>query len=84
MKSHIDVPQAFSVRLEDEFYPIQHLMARLNPKLLTAKVAVGVHVDGGGSVFWGIVYHEGKLPNRKEVETALQEAGYDFAQNPPV
>jgi hypothetical protein len=35
-------------------------------------------------VFWGIVFHEDKLPNRKDVEAALKDAGFDFARNPPI
>ena len=34
---------------------MQHLMA-LNPDLMVKQVATGMHVDGGGTVFWGIVY----------------------------
>jgi hypothetical protein len=81
MKVHVDLPKAFSVRDEHEFYPVQHLVARLNPKLLVAQVATGVHVSGSCTVFWGIVYHEGKVPARKEVEAALKEAGFDFARS---
>lgn len=84
MKVHVDLPKAFSVREENEFYPIRHLMARLNPKLSVAQVATGLHVQGTHSVFWGIVFHEGKLPNRKDVEAALKDAGFDFARNPPI
>lgn len=84
MKVNVDLPKAFSVRDENEFYPIRHLTARLNPKLSVAQVATGIHVSGTHSVFWGIVFHEDKLHNRKEVETALRDAGFDFARNPPM
>jgi hypothetical protein len=81
MQANVELPKAFSVRVEHEFYPIQHLMARLNPKLHVTQVATGKHTDGGGTVFWGLVYLEGHYPDTKEVEAALREAGFDFAQN---
>ena len=81
MHAKIELPKAFSVRDEHEFLPIQHLMRRMNPKLLVKQVATGVHVDGGGTVFWGLVYQNGEPPNKKNVEIALREAGFDFAHN---
>jgi hypothetical protein len=81
MQASVELPRAFSVRDEHEFFPIQHLVARLNPKLLVRQVATGVHVDGGGTVFWGLVYFEGKPPSKKQVDVALREAGFDFAHN---
>jgi len=56
-------------------------MARLNPQLIVKRVATGVHVDGGTTVFWGLVYLESDPPSKKEVELALREAGFDFAHN---
>jgi hypothetical protein len=81
MHARVELPKAFSVRDEHEFLPIQHLMERLNPKLMVKQVATGVHVDGGGTVFWGLVYLNGEPPSKKNVETALREAGFDFAHN---
>ena len=81
MNAKVDLPKAFSVRDEHEFFPIQHLMARLNPKLLVKQVATGVHVDGGNTVFWGLVYLNGDPPSKKKVEIALREAGFDFVHN---
>jgi hypothetical protein len=81
MQTKIDLPKAFSVRDEREFLPIQHLMARLNPKLVVTQAATGVHVNGGCTVFWGVVHLEGQPPSRKELEAALAEAGFDFARN---
>jgi hypothetical protein len=82
MQAKIDLPKAFSVRDEHEFYPLQHLMARLNPKLMVEQVATGKHVDGGGcTVFWGLVYLDGQQPSKAEVESALKEAGFDFRHN---
>ena len=81
MQSNVCLPKAFSVRDEHEFFPVQHLMARLNPKLVVKQVATGVHVDGGCTVFWGIVHLDGQPPARKEVEAALKEAGFDFGHN---
>ena len=43
MHTTVELPKAFSVRDEHEFLPFQHLMARLNPKLLVKEVATGVH-----------------------------------------
>jgi len=81
MYAKVELPKAFSVRDEHEFLPIQHLMERLNPKLMVKQVATGVHVDGGGTVFWGLVYLNGEPPSKKKVELALREAGFDFAHN---
>ena len=81
MHTKIELPKAFSVRDEHEFLPIQHLMARLNPKLLVRQVATGVHVDGGGTVFWGLVHLDGKSLSKKKVKIALREAGFDFVHN---
>jgi len=81
MHVNVELPKAFSVRDENEFLPIQHLMARLHPQLVVKQVATGVHVDGGSTVFWGLVYLNGKPPDKKKVEAALREAGFDFAHN---
>ena len=81
MQATIDLPTAFSVRDEHEFYPIQHLMARMNSKLMVNHVGTGRHVNGGPTVFWGLVYLDGQLPTRKEMESALKQAGYDFGHN---
>jgi len=81
MYAEVELPKAFSVRDEHEFFPIQHLMARLNPKLTVKQVATGVHVEGGGTVHWGLVYLNGKPPDKKNVEIALREAGFDFVHN---
>jgi hypothetical protein len=84
MKATVEVPKAFSVREENEFFPIQHLMARMNPKLLAVQVATGRHVSGGCTVLWGIVYEEGQQLTKKELEAALEEAGFDLKRNGPV
>ncbi len=81
MHAGIEVPKAFSVRDEHEFLPIQHLLARLNPQLVVREIATGVHVEGGGTVHWGLVYLKGESPSKKKVEIALREAGFDFAHN---
>ncbi len=78
MLTKVQLPKAFSVRDEHEFYPMQHLMARLNPDLMVKQVATGVHVDGGGTVLWGIVYSGENPPNAQQVKDALREAGFDF------
>ena len=81
MHAKIELPKAFSVRDEHEFLPIQHLVSRLNSKLLVREVATGVHVDGGGTVHWGLVYLNGEPPSKQKVEIALREAGFDFVHN---
>jgi hypothetical protein len=81
MQAQVELPKAFSVRDEHEFYAFQHLMTRLNPKLMVKQVATGVHVKGGCTVFWGLVCLEGQASSKKEVESALKEAGFDFAHN---
>jgi hypothetical protein len=81
MRTKIELPKAFSVREEKEFYAFQHLMARLNPKLMVKMVATGVHVEGGCTVFWGLVYLDGQPPSKNKVEIALREAGFDFVHN---
>ncbi len=83
MKAQVELPQAFSVRDENEFYPIHHVMARLNPKFRVAQIGTGVHVNGGCTVFWGLVYLEGQPPSKKEVDAALSAAGFDSARNQP-
>ena len=63
MHSKVELPKAFSVRDEHEFVPIQHLMARLNPQFVVKQIATGVHVDGGSTVFWGLVYLKSEPPS---------------------
>jgi hypothetical protein len=81
MRAEVELPKAFSVRDEHEFFPIQHLVARLNPRLLVKQVATGVHVSGGCTVLWGIIHLDGQPLAKKTVEAALREAGFDFAHN---
>ena len=84
MQVNIDLPRAFSVRDEHEFFPIQHLMARLNPQLMVRQIATGRHVNGGYTVCWGIVYASGQPPTMSDVLAALKEAGFDLAHNAPL
>ena len=81
MKAEIDLPQAFSVREGNEFYPIQHLLARLNTELVVRHIGTGKHVSGGPTVRWGLVYLDGNKPTKQETEMALKKAGYDFEHN---
>ena len=60
MQADIELPKAFSVGDDRELLLIQHLMTRLNPKLLVIQVATGVHVDGGSTVNWGVVHVDGQ------------------------
>lgn len=84
MQTTIGIPQAFSVRDEHEFYPFQHLLARLNPQLRVVQIATGVHIHGGCTVLWGLVYQDGQVLTPEDVEAALKRAGYDFAHNGPI
>lgn len=81
MQSKVDLPQAFSVREENEFYPIQHLLARLNSELVVQHIGTGRHVNGGPTVLWGLVYLNGRKPTEEEIGVALKQAGYDFNHN---
>jgi hypothetical protein len=81
MKVTIDLPKAFSVRDDRELLLVQDLMVRLNPKLLVAQVATGVHVDGGYTVNWGLVCMEGQPLTDADVAGALKEAGLDAQHN---
>jgi hypothetical protein len=78
MHAEVKLPKAFSVQNENEFFPIQHLMARMNPKLMVVEVATGMHKTGGCTVFWGLAYLDGQTVSRQDVEEALAEAGFDF------
>ena len=78
MQAAVEVPKAFSARSENEIVAIQHLVVRLNPQLVVKQVATAVHVGGGGTLLWCLVCLEGQPLNKKDVETALREAGFDF------
>ena len=81
MEATVQLPKAFSVRDERELPLVQELMARLNSKLLVAQVATGVHVDGGYTVNWGLVYLDGNPLTDADVAAALKEAGLDAQHN---
>ena len=81
MQTTVNLPRAFSVRDENEFYPIQHLMVRMNPALRVARVATGVHVNGGSTVLWGLVYLNDDSLSEKTVKKSLKDAGLDFQHN---
>ena len=81
MQANVELPKAFSVSHDSEFQLVKDLMARLNPKLLVAQVATGVHVHGGSTVNWGLVYLDGQPLADQEVHAALGEAGLDFQHN---
>ena len=81
MQAAIDLPKAFSVRDDCELPMIQDMVARLNPKLLVVQVATGMHVNGGCTVNWGLVYLDGHPLTDKDVQAALEEAGLDVQHN---
>ena len=78
MQTEVNLPKAFSVQQENEFFPIQHLMARINPNLMVVQVATGTHQSGGCTVFWGLAYLDSQRITKNDVENALAEAGFDF------
>ena len=81
MQATIELPKAFSVREERELPLVQDLMTRLNPNLLVAQVATGVHIAGGYTVNWGLVYMDGQPLTDADVAAALKEAGLDAQHN---
>jgi hypothetical protein len=81
MKTTIELPKAFSVRDDREIPLIAGLMTRLNPKLLVVQVATGVHIEGGYTVNWGLVYMDGQPLTDADVAAALKEAGLDAQHN---
>ena len=60
MQASVELPKAFSVRDDRELTLIQDLVAQLNPRLLVVQVATGLHVSGGCTVNWGLVYLDGQ------------------------
>ena len=81
MKAAVELPKAFSVRDDRELPLVQNLMTQLNPKLLVVQVATGVHIDGGYTVNWGLVYMDGQPLTDADVAAALKEAGLDAQHN---
>jgi len=77
MQTDVQLPTAFSVQNEDEFYPIQHLLARMNPRLMVEQVATGMHRNGCHTVLWGLVYPADAQLTQADVEEALARAGFD-------
>jgi hypothetical protein len=81
MQAIIELPIAFSVRDDCELPLIQDLMTRLNPKLVVIQVATGLHVDGGYTVNWGLIYMDGQPLTDEELHATLKDAGLDFEHN---
>ncbi len=81
MQGTIELPKAFSVRDDREFRLVQDLVTRLNPKLLVIQVATGMHVDGGYTVNWGLVYMDGQPLADEDLQAALKDAGLDIEHN---
>jgi hypothetical protein len=81
MQTTIELPKAFSVGDDCEFPFIKDLMVRLNPKLLVAQVATGLHVNSGCTVNWGLIYLDGQPLTHQDVQAALNEAGLDSQHN---
>jgi len=70
---NVSLPKAFSVRDEHELVAFKDLMTRLNSELKIREVAQGLHVNGGSTVYWAIVYAE--EPTKDAIYNALIEAG---------
>ena len=77
----MNLPKAFSVRDDRELSLVRDLMTRMNPKLLVTQVATGIHIDGGYTVNWGLVYMDNQLVTDEEVKLALKKAGLDAQHN---
>jgi hypothetical protein len=80
MHAEVNLPKAFSVHDENEFFPIQHLMARMNSELMVVEVATGTHKSGGCTVYWGLTYLNGQHLTKQDVTDALEEAGFDLTR----
>jgi hypothetical protein len=81
MQATVELPIAFSVREDREIPLVQNVMTRLNPKLLVVQVATGLHIKGGYTVNWGLVYLDGQAVTDEDVRAALEEAGLDSEHN---
>ena len=66
MHAKVELPMAFSVRDEHEFFPVQHLMARLNPQLVAKQVATGVHAGRRRHGVLGLGVPEERAAQQKE------------------
>ena len=84
MDVNLKLPCAFSVHDENEFYAFQHLMARMHPQLRVTQVTTGKHINGGCTVFWGLVHFGSDNIAKNDLELALDDAGFDFEMNGPV
>jgi len=74
----VSIPKAFSVRDEHEFSAHQHLLSRMHPKLKVTQIATGRHINGGHTVFWGLVHLDDQKLSEPLLKEALTEAGFDF------
>ena len=81
MEVTLNLPKGFAMRDDPDCTIIQDLMFRLNPALLVVQVATGVHVNGGCTINWGLVYIDGEPPTDADVVAALEEAGLDIQHN---
>jgi hypothetical protein len=71
MSISIRIPKAFSVREENEFFAFKHLAQRLNPQLRVTQVGLGLHVNGGHTVYWGLVHLDGQRIENMEMESSF-------------
>jgi hypothetical protein len=78
MEATIEIPKAFSVCDENEFLAFKHLAARLNPQLRVRQVGMGLHINSGYTVYWGLVSLANQRITPEEFHDALAEAGFDF------
>ena len=81
MQTTVDLPKAFSVREAKEIAIVQDLARRLNPKLRVVHIGTEMHIHGGPTVNWAVIYLDGEPLVDAEARTALDEAGLDFQHN---
>lgn len=77
----LTLPAAFSVRDYHEFQAHRDALQQMNPGFCVDEVATGRHVNGGPTVFWGIIHLKDDTPDEPTTREALHSAGFDFTHN---
>jgi hypothetical protein len=57
------------------------MLQRLHPGLLVQEVGTGIHLNGGPTVYWGLVYIKGQSLVDADITKCLEHAGFDFRHN---
>lgn len=81
MDVSLNLPVAFSVRDHHEFQAHRDVLQRIHPDLTIQEVATGIHVNGGPTVYWGLVYIKGQVVTDEVINSCLQLAGFHFGHN---